>query len=91
MQQFRAYPEYKKLPSGMSEQEAYRKFIGALGYIYNGQWEFNVQLKPQEESAPVFSTSTYGMATPIPPPNTEPRLAATLPGRIRSFDIRPDL
>ena len=42
-----AYPEYKKLPLGMSEQEAYRKFIEALGYVYNGQWEFDIQLNPQ--------------------------------------------
>jgi WD40 repeat protein len=85
-----AYPEWKKLPTGMSEQEAYRKFIGALGYIYNGQWEFNLQLKLQEDTIPVFSTSTYGAPTPISLPATGPRIAATLPGNIRSFDISPD-
>jgi len=85
-----AYPEWKKLPAGMSEQQAYRKFIGALGYIYNGQWEFNLQLNPQDDSTPVFSTSTYGMAAPLPLPNIEPRVAAALPGIIRSFDISPD-
>lgn len=85
-----AYPEWKKLPTGMSEQEAYRKFIGALGYIYNGQWEFNLQLNPQGNSVPVFSTSTYGMAAPVPLPAEEPRITASLPGIVRSFDISPD-
>ena len=82
-----AYPEWKKLPAGMSEQQAYRKFIEALGYVYYGQWEFNIQLNPQENFAPVFSTSIYGAATPIPLSVTEPHNAVTLPGVIRSFDV----
>jgi hypothetical protein len=40
-----AYPEYKKLPPGMTEQEAYRRFIEALGYIYPGTWEFDWQFE----------------------------------------------
>jgi Tol biopolymer transport system component len=85
-----AYPEYKKLPPGMSEQEAYRRFVGALGYIYNGQWEFNVQLDTQEQSTSAFTTSTYGMPTPIPPAATDPQAAAELAGRIHSFNLSPD-
>jgi hypothetical protein len=37
--------EYKKLPLGMSEQEAMRKFIEALGYTYDGPWVFDIVLK----------------------------------------------
>ncbi len=88
-----AYPEYKKLPAGMSEQAAFRKFIEALGYIYKGPWVFNLQLKPQVNqgnSEPVFSTSLYGSGTPIPFPINRPHIVATLPGRIRSCDISPD-
>ena len=39
-----AYPEYKKLPAGMSEAEAYQRFIRALGYVYSGTWTFEVLL-----------------------------------------------
>ena len=39
-------PVYNKLPDGMSEQDAYKKFIHALGYIYEGPWEFSVEVKP---------------------------------------------
>lgn len=35
-------PVYNKLPDGMSEEEAYVAFIEALGYIYNGPWEFTI-------------------------------------------------
>jgi hypothetical protein len=45
-----AYPEYKDLPTGMSEQQAYRKFIEALGYVYKGPWIFKLQLKVSENS-----------------------------------------
>jgi WD40 repeat protein len=38
---------------------------------------------------PIFST-TYDDSTPIPFPDAQPKIAATLPGRIRSFDISPD-
>jgi WD40 repeat protein len=85
-----AYPEYTKLPTGMSEQEAFRKFNEALGYIYTGPWVFKIRLEPRTSSQPVFSTSTYGAATPIPLPASEPRVAANLPGWIRSFDVSPD-
>ncbi len=85
-----AYPEWKKLPAGMSEQEAYRQFIRALGYLHPGPWKFELQLKPGEGSQPRFTTSSYGAATPIPLSTVEPRLAAALPGRIHSFDMSPD-
>lgn len=42
------------------------------------------------EVQPVFTT-TYSLATPIPLPDTTPKVAATLPGRIRSFSISPDV
>jgi hypothetical protein len=29
-------------PEGMSDQEAYQKFMDALGYIYNGPWIFEI-------------------------------------------------
>ncbi|HCK67297.1 MAG TPA: hypothetical protein DHW49_13630 [Anaerolineae bacterium] len=35
-------PVYNKLPEGMSEEEAYQKFIEALGYIHHGPWEFTI-------------------------------------------------
>jgi WD40 repeat protein len=84
-----AYPEYKKLPAGMTEQEAYRQFIRALGYIYPGTWTFELQLKSNESPQPKFTTSTYGAATPIPYPVEEPP-AATTQARIHSFDLSPD-
>ncbi len=86
-----AYPEYKKLPVGMSEQAAFRKFIEALGYVYKGPWAFKLQLKSTENSQLEFSTSEYGAPTPIPLSSEEPNIAAVLPGRIRSFDVSPDL
>jgi hypothetical protein len=45
-----AYPEWKKLPSGMNEQEAFQKFIEALGYTYPGPWIFSIYLEPREAS-----------------------------------------
>jgi WD40 repeat protein len=42
------------------------------------------------EPLPVF-TSAYGLATPIPLPADSPKVAATLPGRIRSFSVSPDM
>jgi WD40 repeat protein len=83
--------EYKKLPAGMTEQQAYRKFVEALGYVYYGQWTFDVQLDPADKSTPRFTTSTYGMPPSIPLSETEPRVVAKLKGRIRAFDISPDL
>ena len=44
----------------------------------------------QAKAQPVFTTSTYGAATPIPFPAARPVIAATLPERIRSFSISPD-
>ncbi len=42
------------------------------------------------EAQPVF-TSTYGPATPIPPSPVKSKVAGTLPGRIRSFNVSPDM
>ncbi len=44
----------------------------------------------QAKTQPVFTTSTYRAATPIPFPAAKPVIAATLPERIRSFSISPD-
>jgi hypothetical protein len=41
-----AYGEYKKIPQGMTEQEAFRQFVQALGYVYPGEWVFKVPLHP---------------------------------------------
>ncbi|HLO32617.1 MAG TPA: hypothetical protein VK249_25950 [Anaerolineales bacterium] len=85
-----AYAEYKKLPAGMSEQEAFHHFIQALGYIHPGGWTFNVQLQEASRPAqPVFSTSSFGGATPVPFPS-EPSGIATIEARLHSFDLSPD-
>ncbi len=42
------------------------------------------------DTQPKFTTSTYGAATPIPLSTVEPRVAATVSGKIRSFNISPD-
>jgi len=39
-------PLYNKIPSGMTELEAYGKFIRALGYIHDGPWVFAVKIQP---------------------------------------------
>jgi WD40 repeat protein len=84
-----AYPEFKSLPSGMSEEAAHRQFVQALGYIHPGGWIFELPLETEEEKPPKFSTSNYGAATPLPAPS---RIKPTLKmdGRIRSFDLHPD-
>ncbi len=84
-----AYPEWKKLPAGMSEQEAFLKFIDALGYTLPGPWIFDMTLEPHASNEPVFSTSYYGAAEAVPVetasvPTT--RITAT----IRAFDLAPD-
>ena len=38
-------PAYNKLPEGMTENEAYRQFMNALGYLREGPWVFKVKLK----------------------------------------------
>ncbi len=37
---------YRKLPEGMTEAEAYWRFMEALGYVYQGPWVFTIQLNP---------------------------------------------
>lgn len=84
-----AYPEFKSLPAGMSEQEAYQQFVRALGYVHPGGWIFELNLDAQEENAPKFSTSSYSAPTAISAPSRiQP--VATLDGRIRAFDLRSD-
>jgi hypothetical protein len=39
-------PMFKKLPAGMTEQEAYRRFIEALGYVHAGPWVFTLEISP---------------------------------------------
>ena len=39
-------PIYKKLPEGMDEQEAYQRFLEALGCLYPGSWVFTLDLQP---------------------------------------------
>ncbi len=39
-------PVYRKLPAGMTETEAYQRFVQALGYTRSGPWVFTVQLQP---------------------------------------------
>jgi len=41
-----AGPVYNKLPDGMTQAEAYQRFIEALGYIHRGSWEFTVNINP---------------------------------------------
>lgn len=84
-----AYPEYKNLPPGMSQQMALRKFMEALGYVYRGPWVFNLQIDGSDNSLPTFATSEYGGPTPIPLPVSGPRIAAVLPGRIHPFALSP--
>ncbi len=44
-----AYPEYKKLPEGMTGEEAFRHFAEALGYVYSGDWKFELSLDSQDD------------------------------------------
>lgn len=37
-------PVYNNLPSGMTEEEAFQKFVEALGYVHYGPWEFNINI-----------------------------------------------
>jgi hypothetical protein len=39
-------PVFKKLPAGMTHEQAYQLFIEALGYVYKGPWVFTVNVKP---------------------------------------------
>ena len=84
-----AYPEFKSLPMGMSEEEANRQFIQALGYVHPGTWIFELPVDADEQSQPKFSTSSYGAPTALPAPG-KIKPTATLNGRIRSFDLRPN-
>ena len=36
--------EYKTLPEGMTEKDAYRKFLEALGYVRKGPWIFKLNI-----------------------------------------------
>jgi hypothetical protein len=37
---------YKKLPAGVTEAEAYRRLVEALGYIHKGPWVFTIPINP---------------------------------------------
>ena len=37
---------FTKKPDGMTDTEAYQKFIDALGYVHAGPWVFEVEVKP---------------------------------------------
>lgn len=39
-----AGPIYNKLPASISEEEAFQKFMEALGYVHYGPWEFNIKI-----------------------------------------------
>ncbi len=39
-------PVYRRLPEGMTEAEAYQRFLDALGYVRKGPWVFTLQLEP---------------------------------------------
>lgn len=38
-------PVYNKIPAGMSQIEAYQKFLEALGYFHAGPWVFEVKMQ----------------------------------------------
>jgi len=39
-------PEYTKLPEGMTQNEAYNRFMDALGYRFPGPWIFTLKYQP---------------------------------------------
>lgn len=39
-------PVFSKLPEGMDQQEAYQRFMDALGYAYAGPWTFTIDVQP---------------------------------------------
>jgi hypothetical protein len=39
-------PIFSKLPEGMDQQEAYQRYLEALGYLYPGPWVFTVDIQP---------------------------------------------
>lgn len=41
-----AGPSFKKLPAEINEQEAYYRFLNALGNIHKGPWIFTINLEP---------------------------------------------
>lgn len=84
-----AYPEYKSLPQGVTEQEAYHFFLAYLGYFYYGDWTFDLQLKPTENDPIRFNTSMYGGPAPMPYPGGDVD-TVDIEARIQSFDVRPD-
>jgi hypothetical protein len=38
-------PLFPKKPEGMTDAEAYQKFMAALGYVYPGPWVFNLEIQ----------------------------------------------
>jgi hypothetical protein len=39
-------PIFSKLPEGMDQQEAYQRYLNALGYLYPGPWVFTLDFQP---------------------------------------------
>ncbi|HEY5983480.1 MAG TPA: hypothetical protein VIU38_08400 [Anaerolineales bacterium] len=39
-------PVYKRLPDGMTEMQAYERFLDALGHIHKGPWVFTLKIDP---------------------------------------------
>jgi hypothetical protein len=39
-------PVFKTLPAGVTQEEAYRRYMEALGYIYPGPWVFTFDVNP---------------------------------------------
>jgi hypothetical protein len=51
--------EYNKLPEGMTEKEAYRQFMDALGYLREGPWIFKVKLTHETKGRRLAQASAF--------------------------------
>jgi WD40 repeat protein len=56
-----------------------------------GAYALSLFFNSSPPEPPQTFTKLYDLATPVPLPTSEPKIAATLPGRIHSFSISPDL
>jgi WD40 repeat protein len=86
------YPRKGTLPMrNKSTLNTLLTLLGLVAAVLVGYASAHFLLNPNPGPfSSVFST-TYGDATPIPFPTSQPNIAATLPGRIHSFAISPDL
>lgn len=39
-------PIFKTIPGGMTQQEAYQRYLEALGYVHTGPWVFTFEVQP---------------------------------------------